>query len=150
MMTVGRLVGDWLAARLGPVLLVRASGVLAAVGLAAGLLIGHPVAGVIGFGCLGAGMSCIAPQVYSTAGNRNPGRAGRALARVVSIGYVGFLTGPIIIGGTSTVIGLPRALAIPVVLSLFVALTASALRPPRSPAPAADEPGRTPSRQSPG
>jgi predicted MFS family arabinose efflux permease len=150
MMTVGRLVGDWLAARLGPVLLVRASGVLAAVGLAAGLLIGHPVAGVIGFGCLGAGMSCIAPQVYSTAGNRNPSRAGRALARVVSIGYVGFLTGPIIIGGTSTVIGLPRALAIPVVLSLFVALTASALRPPRSPAPAADEPGRTPSRQSPG
>jgi predicted MFS family arabinose efflux permease len=128
-MTAGRLVGDRLAGRLGPVPLVRACGVLAAAGLAAALLIGRPLAGVVGFGCLGAGMSCIAPQVYSSAGNRNPAMAGRALARVVSIGYVGFLTGPIIIGGVSTLAGLPRALAIPVVLSLFVALTASALRP---------------------
>jgi fucose permease len=63
MMMTGRLVGC-LAGTLGPVLLVRASGVLAAAGLAAALLIGHPVAGVIGFGCLGAGLSCIAPQVF--------------------------------------------------------------------------------------
>jgi predicted MFS family arabinose efflux permease len=128
MMTVGRLVGDRLAAALGPVALVRGCGVLASVGLAIALLIGRPVAAVIGFGCLGAGMSCIAPQVYSAAGNRNPGRAGRALARVVSLGYLGFLTGPILIGSAATLIGLPRALGIPVLLALFVALTASALR----------------------
>ncbi|GII26407.1 MFS transporter [Planosporangium mesophilum] len=129
MMMVGRLLGDRLAAKLGPVRLVRGCGVLAAVGLAVALLVGHPAAGVAGFAFLGAGMSCIAPQVYTTAGNRNPAMAGRALARVVSIGYVGFLTGPILIGSASTVVGLPGALAIPVMLSLFVALTASALRP---------------------
>ena len=129
MMTVGRLLGDRLAAALGPVLLVRCCGVLASVGVTAALLINQPFAAVLGFGCLGAGMSCIAPQVYSAAGNRDPARAGRALSQVVSLGYAGFVIGPILIGGASTVVGLPTALAIPALLVLFVAAAASALRP---------------------
>ncbi|HEY3606164.1 MAG TPA: MFS transporter [Pseudonocardiaceae bacterium] len=132
MMTVGRLLGDRLAAALGPVLLVRCCGVLASVGMTAALLIGRPIAAVIGFGCLGAGMSCIAPQVYSAAGNRDPARAGRALSQVVSLGYAGFVIGPILIGSASTVVGLPTALALPALLVLFVAAAASALRPPVS------------------
>ena len=129
MMTVGRLLGDRLAAALGPVLLVRISGIVASVGMAAALLINQPVAAVIGFGCLGAGMSSIAPQVYSAAGNRDPARAGQALSQVVSMGYAGFLIGPILIGGASTIVGLPRALGIPSVLVLLVAAGATALRP---------------------
>ncbi len=132
LMTAGRLFGDRLATRFGPVNLVRFSGVLAAVGLGTALLIGRPVAGVIGFGVLGAGMACIAPQVYSSAGNRDPARAGRALSMVVSIGYLGFVLGPILIGAASTVVGLPKALAIPVVLALFVAAGATVLRPQRA------------------
>ena len=130
MMTAGRLAGDRLAARLGPVRLVRVCAALAAVGLGVALLIGHPIAGVVGFGCLGAGLSCIAPLVFSAAGNRNPGRAGAAIARVASLGYVGFLTGPIIIGIAAQAVGLGWALLIPAVLALFVAVTAQALRQP--------------------
>ena len=129
MMTIGRLLGDRLVTALGPVLLVRISGVVASVGMAAALLINQPVAAVIGFGCLGAGMSSIAPQVYSAAGNRDPAHAGQALSQVVSMGYAGFLIGPILIGGASTLVGLPRALAIPAVLVLLVAAGATALRP---------------------
>jgi predicted MFS family arabinose efflux permease len=129
-MVAGRLVGDRLAARLGPVRLVRFSGGLAAAGLAAALLVGHPVAGVLGFACLGAGLSGIAPQVFSAAGNQDAARAGRAIARVASIGYLGFLTGPVLIGAAAGLVGLPRALAIPALLALFVALAARALRPP--------------------
>jgi len=129
MMMVGRLVGDRLTRWLGPVWLVRASGVLASAGLGAALLIGHPVAGIAGFACVGAGMSCIAPQVFSAAGNRDPARAGRALSVVVSLGYLGFLLGPILIGAASTAVGLPAALAIPAVLALFVSLGAGSLRP---------------------
>jgi fucose permease len=131
MMTVGRLVGDRLAAAWGPVALVRVCGVLASVGMTVALLIGRPIAAVIGFGCLGAGMSCIAPQVYSAAGNRDPARAGRALSQVVSLGYAGFVIGPIVIGSASTVVGLPRALEIPALLVLLVAVGATALRPAR-------------------
>ncbi|HEY3868024.1 MAG TPA: MFS transporter [Actinocrinis sp.] len=133
MMTVGRLLGDRLCAAFGPVLLVRVSGVLASVGMLAALAVDRPVAGVVGFACLGAGMSCIAPQVFSAAGNRDTARAGAALSIVVSIGYMGFLIGPIIIGSVSTVIGLPRALTIPALLVLFVAVAASALRPRPAP-----------------
>jgi len=132
MMTVGRLLGDRLAMALGPVLLVRASGVLASAGMLVALLVDRPIAGVVGFACLGAGMSSIAPQVYSAAGNRDPAKAGRALSHVVSLGYVGFLLGPIVIGSVSTAIGLPKALAIPALLVLVVAVGASALRPPPS------------------
>ncbi|MFC8846795.1 MULTISPECIES: MFS transporter [unclassified Micromonospora] len=130
MMTVGRLFGDRLVRAVGPVTLVRSSGALAALGLGAALLVNHPVAGVIGFGLLGAGLSCIAPQVYSAAGNQDPNRAGRALSTVVSIGYLGFLFGPILIGAAATAVGLPAALWIPVVLAVFVAAGATAMRVP--------------------
>ena len=134
-MTAGRLVGDRLTAALGPVRLVRGCGVLASVGLAVGLVINAPIAGVVGFGCLGAGLSCIVPQVFSTAANLDPARAGEAIARVSSIGFIGFIVGPILIGGVAELVGLPRALGIPVVLVLAVAVAATALRPAQ-PSPA--------------
>lgn len=129
MMTVGRLFGDRLVTRFGPVRLVRASGMLASVGMVAALLIGEPIAGIVGFACLGAGMSCIAPQFYLAAGQRDPARAGAALSLVVSLGYTGFLIGPVMVGGVSTVTGLPTALGLPVLFVLFVVLGASVLLP---------------------
>jgi MFS family permease len=137
MMVTGRLAGDRLAVRLGPVPLVRGCGALAAVGLAAALLVDRPLAGVLGFGCLGAGLSCIAPQVFSAAGNRDPARAGHGIARVASLGYLGFLTGPVVIGSAAGLFGLPLALGIPAGLALFVAIAAPALRPPPAPRPGA-------------
>jgi fucose permease len=136
-MMAGRVAGDRLTARLGPVRLVRACGVLAAGGLAAALLIGRPVAGVAGFACLGAGLSCIAPQVFAAAGSRDPARAGQAIGRVAGMGFLGFVVGPVLIGGAAQLIGLPRALLIPAVLALFVAGTATALRPRTPVTPAA-------------
>ncbi|BCJ72580.1 MFS transporter [Catellatospora sp. IY07-71] len=137
MMMAGRLVGDRLTAKLGPVRLVQVSGVLAGVGLGLALLVGHPVAGVAGFGLLGAGLACIAPQVFSAAGSQDPARAGQAIARVASLGFLGFVVGPLVIGALAEFTGLPAALAIPAVLALFVALAAPSLRPGRASAPAA-------------
>lgn len=133
-MTAGRLTGDRLAAHFGAVRLVRGCGLLAAAGLGTALLVSHPVAGVIGFGCLGAGLSCVAPQVFSAAGHRNPQRPAQAIARVASIGWLGFFAGPVLIGGAAEAFGLPAALLIPVLLALLVALAAGALRPAREPA----------------
>ncbi|GII82090.1 MFS transporter [Sphaerisporangium siamense] len=131
MMTAGRLAGDRLAHRFGPAPLVRACGLLAGAGLAAALLLRHPAAAIAGFACFGAGLSCIVPQVFSAAGNRDPARAGRALARVAGLGYLGLLTGPVLIGGAAEWLGLPRALAIPAALAVLVALAARAVRAPR-------------------
>jgi MFS family permease len=129
MMTAGRLSGDRIASRHGPVALVRGCALIAAVGLGGALLIGQPWAGVVGFGLFGAGLSCIAPQVFSAAGHRHPAHAGRAIARAASLGYLGFFTGPIMIGITAELTDLSTALWIPTVLTLFIALAATALRP---------------------
>jgi predicted MFS family arabinose efflux permease len=136
MMVAGRLLGDRLSARLGPVVLVRGCGLLAAVGLAGGLLINAPIAGVVGFACLGAGLSCIAPQVFSAAGSRDRATAGQAIARVAGLGFLGFVVGPVVIGFTARLVGLPHALLIPAVLAMFVALSAPAIRPRPRPAAA--------------
>jgi MFS family permease len=129
-MTIGRLFGDRLALRLGPVRLVRGCGLLAAAGLAGGLLARHPIGGLAGFAALGAGLSCIVPQVFSAAGNADPARAGRNLARAAGLGYLGLVTGPVLIGGAASVVGLPLALGIPALLAVGVAAAAGVMAQP--------------------
>jgi MFS family permease len=124
----GRFVGDRLVAAVGSVWLVRGSGLVAALGLGAALLVNTPIAGVLGFALLGTGLAGIAPQVFSAAGSRDPERAGQAIARVASLGFLGFVVGPVVIGALATVVGLPTALAVPAVLAVFVAACAPALR----------------------
>ena len=132
MMTAGRLLGDGLVLRFGPVAVARAGGWLAALGLAGCLLADEPLAGVAGFGALGAGLSCIAPQVFAAAGNRNPDRSGQAIGRVAGLGFLGFVVGPVIIGAMAQVTGIAWALVVPALLAAFVAVSASALStPPR-------------------
>ncbi|NUS53723.1 MAG: MFS transporter [Streptomycetaceae bacterium] len=128
-MMAGRLVGDRLATDWGATTLVRLSAVLAAAGLGLALLVAQPWAGVVGFGLLGLGLACIAPQVFSAAGNRDAAQAGRAIASVASMGYAGFVVGPVLIGAAAQAAGLRAALIIPVVLTAFVAVAATALRP---------------------
>jgi len=136
-MTVGRLLGDRLAARFGPVRLVRGCGLLAATGLAGGLVSEEPVAAVAGFALFGAGLSCTIPQLLSAAGNADPDQPGTGLARVSALGYVGLVGGPVLIGACAGLTGLPLALGIPVVLGLFVAAGARVLDPLRRPGSAA-------------
>jgi MFS family permease len=132
-MTGGRLIGDRLAARFGPVRLVRGGGLLAASSLAAGLASNNPVAAVAGFALFGAGLSCAIPQLFSAAGNANPDQPGTGLARVAGLGYVGLVSGPVLIGACAALTGLPVALGIPVLLGLCVAASAGVLDPLRPP-----------------
>jgi MFS family permease len=130
-MTVGRLLGDRLAARFGPVRLVRGCGLLAATSLAAGLASNQPVGAIAGFALFGAGLSCTLPQLLSAAGNANPQQPGTGLARVAGLGYIGLVGGPVLIGACADLTGLPVALGIPVLLGLCVAASARVLDPPR-------------------
>ncbi|GAA3133836.1 MFS transporter [Planomonospora alba] len=128
-MTVGRFAGDHLALKYGPVLLVRVSGVVAALGLGTALVIGSVPVAIAGFALFGLGLATIVPQVFSAAGNHDPARAGQAIAQVATVGYTGLVAGPAIIGSVSELTDLPTALAIPAVLAAFMAASAGALRP---------------------
>ena len=129
-MTAGRLSGDRLTHRFGPVVLVRAGGLLAAVGLGVALVVGRSIPAVAGFALVGAGLSLVAPLVYSRAG-RAPGvSAAAALAAVATMGYTGFLLGPPIIGAVAQALSLRDALGIIVLLGLAIAALARNVGPP--------------------
>jgi fucose permease len=128
-MTLGRLTGDRITAALAPVTLLRGCGLIAGAGLTAGILIGSPAAAIIGFACLGAGLSCVIPLLYSTAGNLDPDRPGAALSRVSAVGYLGYVAGPVIIGGAATHLGLGHALLILPALAALLVAAAPVVRP---------------------
>jgi len=128
-MAAGRLAGDRLAARFGPVRLVRASGLVAGLGLAAGLLIGTQAAAIAGFALLGLGLAGIFPQIVTAAARLDPGHAGRNIGRIAAVAYSGLLTGPVAIRAIASGVGLRDALLVPAALALVVTATAGVMRP---------------------
>lgn len=127
-MATGRIVGDRVIARFGPENLVRAGGGLAATGLMMALLIPSPVFVLAGLACVGAGFATIVPMAFSAAGNARDVSPGVAIASVTTMGYLGFLLGPPLIGFLAQGVGLRVALGVIVLTSVFPILLRSALR----------------------
>ena len=120
-MIASRFAADALSARFGPVFVVRAGALLAAGGLTLALVVPSRPTGIVGFLLFGIGLAPIVPITFSAAGG--DGRDRRGLSWVVTIAYVGAVTGPAVIGFTADTLSLRAALGFPVLL----ALTASAL-----------------------
>jgi MFS family permease len=131
-MAAGRLTGDGLMERLGPVALARRGGALAAGAMALSLIAGVPVVGLLAYLVLGAGLSVVVPLIFRAAATGAD--AGPALAGVATSGYLGLLSGPPIIGALASVTSVPGALVLVFGAASAVALGASALRSP-SPTP---------------
>lgn len=127
-MATGRIVGDRVIARFGPENLVRAGGGLAAAGLLVALLMPSPVFVLAGLACVGAGFATIVPMAFSAAGNARDVSPGVAIASVTTMGYLGFLLGPPLIGFLAQGVGLRMALGVIVLTSVFPILLRSALR----------------------
>lgn len=125
-MTAGRLAGDRWALRLGPASLIRIGGILAGVGLGVSLVIASLPAALLGFACVGAGMSFIFPLTVSAASRSSEMAPGTAIAALSTAGYSGLLAGPSTIGLSAGLVTLRGALGIVVVLSLVVVLLAGA------------------------
>ncbi|MFF5263333.1 MFS transporter [Actinomadura viridis] len=125
-MAVGRLAGDRVVARFGPVPVLRAGSLIAALGLGFGLLAGNPVAAVLGFTLFGLGVAPVAPVTFSAAGNLPGVPAAAGISRVTAVGYLGLLGGPPVIGFVAQAVGLTWALAVPVVLVGLIVLMAGA------------------------
>ena len=125
-MGAGRLLADRLWARWGSVGLLRRCGTLAAVGFAAGLAAGTAPAAIAGFAALGLGLAGVVPTLFR-AGADQPGvSTGPALSAVTSLGYLGFLGGPPLIGGVAQLTSLRLAAVIMVLAGLLVTLLAGA------------------------
>lgn len=136
-MTIGRLAGDRVVARFGPVPVLRAGSLIAALGLGLGLAAGRPAAAVCGFTLFGLGVAVVAPVTFSAAGNIPGVPAANGISRVTGVGYLGLLGGPPVIGFVAQGVGLGWALAAPVGLAGLIVLLAPAAAAASVPADAA-------------
>jgi MFS family permease len=128
-MGTGRLLTDRLWARWGADGLLRRSGALAALGFAAGLGAGTAGSAVAGYAALGFGLAGIVPTLFR-AGADQPGvSTGPALAAVSSLGYLGFLAGPPIIGAVAQATSLRLACGVLVLAGVVVVLLAPFAEP---------------------
>jgi fucose permease len=110
-MTVGRVFGDRVNRRIGPVSLLRAGAVLTGVPLVAMLLAGAPAAALAGLFAIGLGVANGVPLMFSAAGRQPDTAPGAAIAAVSSMGSLGFLAGPPFIGFVADAVSLPWALS---------------------------------------
>lgn len=128
-MAFGRLLGDRLSQRWGPVALARGGGLLATAGMLLLLFVDQSPIAIMGFGLFGAGLSCIFPVILRAAGHLAPGSTASAIAFASTMGYVGFLAGPPLIGFVAELTTLPRALGIVVIFSLTISVLAGSISP---------------------
>jgi predicted MFS family arabinose efflux permease len=129
-MTIGRFAVDRLAARVGPVRVVRSGSLAAATGLV--LVMASPALPLtlLGWVITGLGIAGGVPQVFTAAGNSG-GASGRALSQVVGMGYLAILAGPSAIGWLAAVVSLNTAFVVPLGAVLICAGMAGVIDDPR-------------------
>ena len=128
-MAAGRLACACVTNRLGEVRTLRAAGVLTTVGLVLALTGSAPLLVVTGFFVVGLALAMVLPIALSLAAAVGSASAGTASSVVTTIGYAGFLLGPILVGAAADATGLRAALGIVAVVGLLVTVLASATGP---------------------
>ena len=124
-MFVGRLSGQWLETRLGDRLLLVGATAVALLGLMGAALAPNVPAAVAAFFVGGAGISIAAPALFGAGGRlATPEERGSAVATVTTIGYLGFLVGPPLVGGVAELTSLRGSFAVLALLAAtLVAVT---------------------------
>lgn len=125
-MAAGRFVADWVVARIGFTRTIVLSGCLIASGLLLAVAFPSLVSAIAGFLIVGFGVSSVVPLVYSQAGRSKKVSPGIALAAVSSVGFLGFLIGPPLIGLVAGLFGLRISFLGVALMGILVALMVSA------------------------
>jgi MFS family permease len=119
-MAVGRLGAAFVIGRFGNRRTLQGAGLLAAGGMALALATREPLLVIAGFLVVGLALSAVVPIAFSVAGDFAPKRAGAAISVLTTLGYGGFLLGPVIVGGLAEILGLRIALGIILLSGLLI------------------------------
>ncbi|WP_207493451.1 MFS transporter [Aridibaculum aurantiacum] len=111
-MSAGRFVGDKLIEKLGPVRLLMINGIMITSGFYVVVMFPQVVAATLGFLLIGAGISIVVPLLFILAGRTDKMPANYAIASVTLIGYIGFLSGPLVVGSITEAYGMQVAFAV--------------------------------------
>jgi MFS family permease len=126
MLMTGRLTGDWMRRRVGPVRSMGWAGGIAVGGylliaLAPSLHSAGLACDYAGWAVTGLGLATVVPAVFSAVGARDAG-VGTALSWVAVCAYGGELAGPAVIGPLAGATSLRIAMLVPAGLALVVAV----------------------------
>ena len=119
-MTLVRFTVDRFITRFGAIRVLQSSGLLLIIGLCFAVSVPHIVLSTFGFLLIGAGMSPVIPICYSLAGRSKSMLPGMAITTVSTIGFLGFLAGPPVIGFISHAIGLRWALCVIAIVGVSI------------------------------
>lgn len=128
-MAAGRLAGDNLVSRFGPVRTVQAAGLLAIAGGTLVVTAAIPTVGLVGFAMLGLGIAVVMPVALS-AGARVAPSPGQGISAILVFAQLACTASPATIGGIGEAISLPAAFALTVAVLVPVVLMAKVLRVP--------------------
>jgi MFS family permease len=127
-MATGRFVGDWVAHKLGMKKMLQISGILTASGLLLAVIFPEFITATLGFLMVGAGVSSVVPMIYSAAGKSKIMSPGVAIAAVSTIGYLGFLFGPPVIGFIAQATSLRISFSLIALMGTMIAVIATKIR----------------------
>lgn len=119
-MAVGCLGATFVIGRFGNRRTLLGAGLLTACGMALALATREPLLVVAGFLLVGLALSAAVPIAFSVAGDLAPERAGAAISVVTTLGYGGFLLGPVLVGGLAELVGLRLALGVVAVSGFLI------------------------------
>jgi fucose permease len=127
-MTTGRFIGDRMADRFGIQRVLAASGLLITAGFIVIVSSSSIPLTMFGYLITGFGVSCVVPFVFSLAGKIPMSNPGAALASISSLGYLGFLLVPPMIGYVAQATSLRVSFAIIALMGLLMVRLSSRIK----------------------
>jgi len=129
-MAAGRLLADRARSRTGSRAFIVIASSVAGMAAIVSVAVLAPTAGIVAYGLIGFGLGGILPVVLSQATAGSRADPGAEIAAISTVGYMGFVTGPLIVGGIAALAGLRIA-----ALVLVVLMAGTAVMAPRLPCP---------------
>ena len=124
-MATGRFISDAMVTKFGTIRVLQASGTLITAGLLTAVIFPNIYAATFGFFLTGFGVSSVVPLSYGLAGKSTKLSAGIAISLVSSVGFLGFLFGPPIIGYIAEALSLQWSFGLMAVIGFGTAVLAS-------------------------
>ncbi|MBC7887493.1 MAG: MFS transporter [Ferruginibacter sp.] len=127
-MAAGRFIADWLVTKSGVKTMLQLSGIIITTGLLTAVIFPYIIPATIGFLLVGLGVSSVVPLIYGLAGKSKTMLPGVALAAVSTIGFLGFLVGPPMIGFIAGAFNLRWSFTVIALIGLATTILAGKLR----------------------
>jgi MFS family permease len=120
--TLGRVFGDYGVTKFGIKKILLYSGILITAGFALCFILPYAYPTIFGYVLIGFGVSCVVPLIFSIAGRSSKLSSGSAITSISTIGYLGFLLVPPMVGFISEYLSMKWAFLIMALLGILMIL----------------------------